>query len=82
MASINDFMSASCEYTHKDSKGRPLSVGRTKIDWKGNVHAIQKNLKNGEITESVFQVDGILIKTKVRTPWYIHLLRLVGLKRK
>ena len=82
MSSINDFMSATCEYEHRNAKGRLVSIGKTKIDWSGKIHAIQKNLITGEITESIFQSDGTLVKTVVKIPLYVKLLRLVGLKRK
>lgn len=82
MSSINDFMTAICDYEHRDAKGCLVSVGRTKIDWTGKIHAIQKNLRTGEIVEAVFYSDGKLKNIKHKTTFKVKLLRLVGLKRK
>jgi hypothetical protein len=82
MSSINDFMTATCEYTHRDGKGRIVSVGKTKIDWKGDIHAIQHNRRTGEIIETIWHADGTLVKTITRVPLYVKFLRLVGLKKR
>jgi hypothetical protein len=82
MSDISDFMTATCNYEHRDGKGKLISIGKTKIDWLGNVHAIQKNLRTGQITESIFHSDGTLHKTVVKYPLHVKFLRLVGLKKK
>jgi len=82
MSSINDVMAAVCNYEHRDAKGRLVSTGKTKIDWRGDIHAIQKNVRTGEVTVSVFHSDGTLVKKKVKIPIYVKLLRLVGLKKR
>jgi hypothetical protein len=82
MSTINDFMTATCEYTHKDSKGRVIGIGKTKIDWKGDIHARQVNVKTGEVTESIWHADGTLHKTIVKSSILVKFLRLVGLKER
>jgi hypothetical protein len=79
---INDIMAASCSYEHRDSKGRLVSKGLTKVDWLGKVHAIQKNYRTGEVTQTIWLPDGTLHKKVVRVPLRVKFLRLVGLKKK
>ncbi len=80
MAEIKDLMAATCEYTHKKA-GKVISTGKTKVDWLGRIHSIQK-FSDGRVVESIFMPSGKLIKTINKTPLFVKLLRVVGIRRK
>jgi len=79
---LSSVMAATCNYIHRDGKGKIVSVGRTKTDWFGRVHAIQRNYRTGEVIEAIWLPDGKLEKTKVNYTLRVKFLRLVGLRKK
>ena len=82
MAESQSNLTAICDYEHRDSKGKLISIGTTKVDWLGFYHVTQKNVRTGLVIKTIYRPDRTLKVKKESYTLKSKFLRLVGLRKK